>query len=94
MRTYKTKPKKVIDDVVCDCCGKSTTNIEQVGPDYATLKSCWGYGSLYDGIKYDIQFCEICFGEILETIKQKRKNILGSLRYPYFNDPLNGTTYF
>jgi hypothetical protein len=94
MRTYKTEPKKVVDDIVCDCCGKSTTNIEQVGPDYATLESCWGYGSSYDGIKYDIQFCETCFSEIIETIKQKRKKILDPMTYPYSDDPLDGTTYF
>ncbi len=93
MRTYKDKTIKALDTVYCDICGGSTTILEQIGPDYATLESCWGYGSLNDGIKYDLQFCEHCFNEMLGTIKQKRQKILGSLKYPYPIDPLNGITY-
>jgi hypothetical protein len=44
MRTWKTKTTKVVDDVHCDACGKSTTNYSDVGPDYATLESCWDMG--------------------------------------------------
>ena len=45
MKTYKTETVEVIDDVLCDCCGESTTINTNVGPDYATLEGCWGYGS-------------------------------------------------
>jgi len=38
MRTFKKKTVKVVADVSCDCCGKSTTNYAEVGPDYATLE--------------------------------------------------------
>lgn len=93
MKTYKKKTVKVTDDVYCDMCGLSTTNIPQIGPDYATLEVSWGYGSSKDGTKYDIQFCQDCFNEILETIKQKRNKILGLFKYPFDNDPLNGTTF-
>lgn len=77
MKTYKKKLTKVVDDVYCDICGKSTTILEQIGPDYATLEGCWGYGSLNDGLKYDLQFCETCFNEVLSFIKNKRRKILG-----------------
>lgn len=93
MKTYKKKTVKVVDQVLCDCCGQSTTNIEQIGPDYATLESCWGYGSPNDGVKYDIQLCENCFYDILKTIRQKRQKTLGIFKYPHDVDPLNGITF-
>ena len=94
MKTYKKKTVKVVDQVLCDCCGQSTTNIEQIGPDYATLESCWGYGSPNDGVKYDIQLCENCFYDILKTIRQKRQKVLGPFNFPYEKDPLEGKRYF
>jgi hypothetical protein len=93
MRTWKEKITKVLDDVHCDCCGKSTTNYVDVGPDYATLESCWGYGSTDDGAKYDIDLCEHCFSEILTFIRDKRRRVLGPFKYPYDNDPLDGVQY-
>jgi hypothetical protein len=93
MRTFKEEVRKVLDDVSCDICGKSTTNYPDVGPDYATLESYWGYGSSNDGSKYEIHICENCFGETLTFLKQKRKNILGPFQYPYNHDPLSGYEY-
>ncbi len=93
MKTWKKKTVKVIDDVNCDCCGKSTINYHDVGPDYATLESCWGYGSVNDGSKYNIDLCESCFFEVLSFIKEKRRQILGPFKYPYNNDPLEGIEY-
>jgi hypothetical protein len=94
MRTFKEKTIKVIDDVHCDGCGKSTTNFVDVGPDYATLESCWGYGSNNDGTKYSIELCETCFFEVLNFIKNKRRKALGPFNYPYDKDPLLGQDYF
>jgi len=93
MKTWKTKTTKVVDDVSCDCCGKSTTNYSDVGPDYATLESCWGYGSIHDGYKYDIDICENCFVDVINFIKEKRCKVLGPFKYPYDNDPLEGIEY-
>jgi hypothetical protein len=90
MRTFKEEVRKVLSDVSCDICGKSTTNYKEVGPDYATLESCWGYGSTNDGSKYEIHICEFCFDETLEFLKQKRKSVLGPFNYPFDNDPLDG----
>jgi len=93
MKTFKKKTVKVVHDVHCDCCGKSTTNYNYVGPDYATLESCWGYGSKDDGTRYNIDLCEGCFTEVLNSIKEKRRKVLGSFTYPYDKDPLDGTEY-
>jgi hypothetical protein len=93
MKTFKETKIKKIDDVHCDACGKSTTNDTNVGPDYATLESCWGYGSKDDGSKYDIDLCEECFFEVLSFLKEKRRQILGPFKYPFDNDPLEGVKY-
>ena len=93
MKTFKEKTIQVVDDVRCDACGKSTINYNNVGPDYAILESCWGYGSKHDGTKYIIELCESCFFEVLDFIKDKRRKILGPFNYPYDNDPLDGVEY-
>jgi hypothetical protein len=93
MRTFKEKITKTLDDVHCDCCGKSTTHYTDIGPDYATLESCWGYGSINDGTKYSIDLCEYCFFEVLQFIRNRRKEVLGPFQYPYDVDPLEGIEY-
>jgi hypothetical protein len=40
MKTFKEQLRRVVDNVHCDCCGKSTTHYSEVGPDYATLECC------------------------------------------------------
>jgi hypothetical protein len=91
MKIWKKKTIKVVYDVSCDCCGKSTTIADD--PDYATLESCWGYGSKNDGTKYSIELCETCFFEVLNFIKDKRRKVLGPFQFPYSNDPLDGVEY-
>lgn len=95
MRTYKTEPKKVIDEILCDCCGQSCTITEPVVEhEYAELIATWGYFSNQDGSQFDIDLCENCFNDVLEFIKNKRKKILGPFNYPNKIDPLEGTCYF
>lgn len=93
MKAFKEKLVKVVENVYCDCCGKSTTHYNEIGPDYATLESCWGYGSKDDGTRYNIDLCESCFSEVLNFIKEKRRKVLGPFNYPYDQDPLDGTEY-
>jgi hypothetical protein len=93
MKTFKEQLRKVVDDIHCDSCGKSTTNYSDIGPDYATLESCWGYGSYHDGNKYNIDLCETCFFDVINFIKEQRRKVLGPFNYPYANDPLEGVEY-
>lgn len=92
MRTYKEQVRKVTDDVICDCCGQSTT-IMNMGPSWAELNATWGYGCVNDGMQYDIDLCENCFTDVIGFIKNSRRKILGPFKYPYEYDPLNGKTY-
>ena len=93
MRTFKEKTIQVVEDVRCDACDKSTTNYIDIGPDYATLESCWGYGSSNDGSKYNIDLCETCFFDVINFIKEQRRKVLGPFTYPHNEDPLDGQTY-
>ena len=93
MKTYKEEIRKVIDNVNCDSCGKST-NTMNMGPSWATLGATWGYGCKDDGMEYDIDLCEDCFAEVLHFIKDKKRKVLGTFNYPYDHDPLNGKRYF
>lgn len=95
MKTYKKKLTKTIDKIICDTCGKDCTIIEPAHEhEYAELSATWGYFSNQDGIQYDIQLCETCFGEVIEFLNKKRKLILGPFKYPYNKDPLQGRNYF
>lgn len=92
MKTYKQVVKKEIDDVICDCCGQSANTMD-MGPSWAELNATWGYGCKDDGMNYDIDICENCFIDVLDFIKEKRRKILGPLKYPYDYDPLEGKNY-
>lgn len=95
MRTYKTEPKKVVDEILCDVCGESCTITEPVGDhEYAELIATWGYFSDQDGKQFNIDLCENCFNDVLIFIKNQRKIILGPFNYPHKIDPLEGTCYF
>ena len=95
MRTYKTEPKKVVSEILCDCCGESCTITEPVVEhEYAELIATWGYFSDQDGQQFNIDLCENCFNDVLSFIKNQRRKILGSFTYPHKNDPLEGTCYF
>jgi hypothetical protein len=93
MRRYieKTVQIKSVEAIQCDMCGKDCEGAEDLfGINYATLDVEWGYGSKSDGSKYEIHLCEKCFYNVLEYVRDERKNILGSSEYPYDNDPLYG----
>jgi hypothetical protein len=92
MKTFRDKIIQEIDDVNCDICGKSATTMN-IGPAWAELGACWGYGSIHDGYKYDIDICENCFVDVINFIKEKRRKVLGPFNYPYNKDPLDGTEY-
>lgn len=93
MRTYKDKTVKVLDQTLCDVCGKTCTDDFYNNHENATLEALWGYNSGRDGERFEIHLCENCFGETLGFLRDKRKEILGPFQYPYDHDPLTGSPY-
>ena len=88
MKTYKQVTVEKLSKIYCDMCGLCCTD-DNFGNECAVLEASWGYNSLKDGTKYDIQLCEQCFDETLQFIKNRRKQYLGIFKYPYEHDPLN-----
>ena len=68
MEVKQLQQVKVITDVVCDVCNQSTTL------EFATLSAHWGYGSTYDGERYELQLCKKCFFYALATLKKERRD--------------------
>lgn len=94
MKTYKEEIKKVVDQILCDCCGESCSITEPVVEhEYAELIATWGYFSDQDGTQFNIDLCENCFNDVLGFVKNQRRKILGPFKYPYDYDPLDGKEY-
>lgn len=92
MKTYKEKTIKVIDQILCDICGKTCTDDFYNNHENATLEAIWGYNSRSDGQKFEIHLCESCFYDTIQWMKQKREEYL----LPVCNnsiDPFNGNNY-
>ena len=90
MKTYKKKTIQVLDQTLCDVCGKTCTDDFYNNHENATIEANWGYNSGRDGQKFEIHLCENCFGNTLGFLRQQRQDILGPFSYPYDPDPLSG----
>ncbi len=70
MEISEIRPKEVVVEVICDCCGQSTTKDRELGVhEYATIAADWGYGSDHDGERYRYQLCETCFFGVLAYLR-------------------------
>lgn len=77
MRKFRKALSKVLDDIVCDICGKSCIDpvCGQSDPqmaEYAVLEASWGYCSRKDEEQYRCEMCEDCFDKLkihLESLK-------------------------
>ena len=67
MKIFKKIHQKVIDDINCDICKKSTKFDNRI-LNFATLSAEWGYGSKKDGESHEWHFCEQCYDSITENL--------------------------
>lgn len=91
MKTYKNKTVKVVDQIICDICGKVCTDDNYMS-EYGILEAAWGYNSRSDGTKYEIHICENCFYDTISWMKNKRSEYI-PVYSEIKNDPLNGDRY-
>ncbi len=58
--TYKTETveEQVVQDVLCNGCGKSCFSLGNV--EALSIHETWGYGSPYDGQVWDADLCAKC----------------------------------
>lgn len=59
----------VVDDILCDCCGKSCRDDHDMNYEMATLRSSWGYCSRKDGTTWSCDLCEDCADKIKTYIE-------------------------
>jgi ribosomal-protein-alanine N-acetyltransferase len=66
-----TKTETVIDDVICNCCGKSIHTDKTWGTrnDYLDYSKSCGYFSEHDTELHKCQICEDCCMKIASTFK-------------------------
>lgn len=67
MRRFVTKPKNVLDDIICDVCSRSCKT-PLADFEHATVSADWGYSSRKDGQQTRIDLCESCFDTIINHI--------------------------
>lgn len=78
MRRYKKKLKNVLEDIVCDICGKSCipSSQEDVGfAEFAVLEANWGYFSRKDETSYNCEICEDCFDKLNNFIEGLKSEV-------------------
>ena len=55
------KTHELLDDVICDKCGKSCMDDIKNGFEFATISAHWGYGSNKDLEDHEAHVCEKCY---------------------------------
>ena len=71
MKVMMHQTVEVISHVLCDVCGRNTSDGKT--SQYGTLKADWGYGSAHDGDSYEVHLCEACFFSALAALKEQRR---------------------
>lgn len=78
MKKYSGKNKRVLQKVICNCCGREIlveNGIEK--EDYLAVKKAWGYFSDRDEELHELDLCESCYERWIQTFivpVEKRKN--------------------
>jgi len=78
MHVYKDQvvEVKILEDVICDVCGKSCRDSDNLNFEYATLHADWGHCSNKDGIGWTGHICYRCADKIQGFIRSLGGNII------------------
>jgi len=74
MRKVKkeVKEQEIVEDIICDCCGKSCKT--DYGFEYMTMLAKWGFGSNKDMERWGAHICERCVDEKFSNINFTKEN--------------------
>ena len=65
MKIYRDTEKKQLEQVICNCCGKSLKLKEQVVLEgFCPVRVSWGNFSEKDGETHSFDLCEECYDRI------------------------------
>lgn len=68
VREKKQKEVEEVVDVLCDRCGGSCWDKEDMNLEFAEMKVMWGYASSKDLERHKIQLCESCYDETIKIM--------------------------
>ena len=70
MRFYKDKEKKVLEKVLCNCCGRELTVKESCLTE-GVMYVCkdWGFFSKKDLVRHEFDVCEQCYDEMISKFQ-------------------------
>ena len=65
MRFYKDKEKKMLEKVLCNCCGREL-NMTGCHISEGVMHVCkdWGYFSEKDLVRHEFDMCESCYDKM------------------------------
>lgn len=70
MRFYKDKEKKVLEKVLCNCCGRElTVNSPLVMEGVMHVCKDWGFFSKKDLVRHEFDMCEQCYDEMISKFQ-------------------------
>jgi hypothetical protein len=65
MRFYKDKEKRVLEKVLCNCCGRTLAmNRKQVAEGVLHVCKDWGFFSEKDMVRHEFDMCEKCYDKM------------------------------
>lgn len=78
MKEHSVQVTQVVSDINCDICGQSVVNEAYKNnmanldnfAEYARLVAEFGFGSKRDGEKFQFDFCEDCFEDLLVKVNE------------------------
>lgn len=61
--------EEIIEDVICNKCGKSTLDKMKMNYECAILSASWGFSSKKDMQSHKSHLCESCYDNIVESFE-------------------------
>ena len=70
MRFYKDKEKKVLEKVLCNCCGRELS-VKGGCVTEGVMYVCkdWGFFSKKDLVRHEFDVCEQCYDEMISKFQ-------------------------
>ena len=66
MRFYKDKEKKMLEKVLCNCCGRDLAiTARYVTEGVMHVCKDWGYFSEKDLVRHEFDMCEQCYDKMI-----------------------------
>lgn len=66
-----TQQQSVLQEIICDCCGKIVNLNNVCCSDITDLKIKFGYGSKFDMSCWEIDICDDCVEKWVSTFKHQ-----------------------